>query len=334
MTVSEVNTARSTEKLLLRALILSLLLHGLVFGTWKMGLAQGWWSNLALPRWMQAAAKALLPVAPRKAALLTPAPPIVFVDVDPDMITQQPPKAPKFYGAENSAAANKEIKIQSEVPNIEGRQDKVMKTTENAPPKAVPLQPAPPPQPQPAPSQPAPKKSDTPGDMAMAPPVNKSKEKDGKSDADATVQPQPPAAYERPRTLAEAKARQGTLGEPARQTGGVNNLQMKSALDVAGSPIGAYDALFVEAVRNRWYQLLGDRSPNLPGKVVVEFRMHPDGRITDLKVTLNEVSDLLSMICQQAILDPAPYAPWPKQMRLDIPADFRDVQFTFFYDLE
>jgi hypothetical protein len=331
VTVTEADNSSSTEKLILRALILSLLLHLLVFGTWKIGMAQGWWNNLALPRWMQLISKALLPAIPKKPVQLLPQTPTVFVEVDPDMIAPQPPTSAKFYGANNTVAANKEIKAPSLVPNIEGRQDKVMKTTEDAKPKAEPLQPTPPPQPQPTPSQPPPKKSYTPGDLAMAPPAKKPEDKDGKTDSDSTPQPQPQPAYQRPRTLAEAMARHGTLGEQSRQSGGVPNLSMKSSLDVKGSAIGGYDEQVVAAIKARWYQLLENRSPNAPGKVVVEFRMHPDGRITDVKVTQNEVSELLAIICQQAILDPAPYPPWPKQMRLDIPADVRDVQFTFYY---
>jgi outer membrane biosynthesis protein TonB len=333
VTVSESNDASPTERFLLRALIFSLLLHFLLFGLWKVGQTQGWWTNLALPRWMQLVSKALVPVIPKKPVLPLSPPPVLFVEVDPESIAPQAPKDPKFYGANNTAAANQEIKTPATVPNIEGRQDKVMKTTENAPAKAVPLQPTPPPQPQPVPSQPPPKKSDTIGDLAMAAPVKKAQEKEGKSESDSTPAPQPPPAYQRPRTLAEAMARSGTLGEKARQNGGVNNISMRSALDVAGSPIGAYDAEFVAAVKARWYQLLESHGANAPGKVVVEFRMHPDGRITDIKVTQNEVTEVLSEICVQAILDPAPYPAWPRQMRLDIPADFRDVQFTFFYDL-
>jgi outer membrane biosynthesis protein TonB len=329
---SQANDDRSTEKLLLRAFLLSMLLHFLFYGVWKTGEARGWWHELKLPRWMQLISKTLTPKAPVLVLPPRTAPSTMYVDVDPETVAPQPPKETKYYGSHNTVAANKEIKTPSLLPNVEGRQEKVVKTTENAPTKAVPLQPTPPaaPQPQVA-AQSPPKKTEAPGDLAMVRPSDKTQEKDGQSQAETAVQPQP---YQRPRTVAEALARKnGTLGEPMRQVGGVNNLAMKSALDVAGSPIGAYDEAFVAAVRARWWQLLENRHPPA-GKVVVEFRMHPDGRITNVKIDQNEVSELWGMICQQAILDPAPYLPWPKEMRLAIAADFRDVQFTFFYELE
>jgi len=52
-----------------------------------------------------------------------------------------------------------------------------------------------------------------------------------------------------------------------------------------------------------------------------------------LKMVKNEVTDLMETMCEQAIKDPAPYQPWPREMRLEIPADYRDIQFTFFYEL-
>jgi hypothetical protein len=66
----------------------------------------------------------------------------------------------------------------------------------------------------------------------------------------------------------------------------------------------------------------------------VEFRLHPDGRVTDLKIAQNEMSELLGIICQQAISDPAPYRKWPEDMRRDIPKDYRDVTFTFYYSTD
>jgi hypothetical protein len=328
--MSDVNDTSLAEKLILRALIISLLIHALVFCTWRMGKAQGWFHNMGLPRWMQMVSNAVVPIAPKR---LVPAPqpatPLMFVEVDPALASPKPPEAPKFYGANNTLAANPQITTPSTVPDIRGRQDKEMKTTDNGKPKAQPLQPTPPPQPTAAASKAV--KSDTPGELALAQPAKKTQEKDGKADTATDAQPQP--AYQRPRTIAEAMARNGTLGEKMRQKGGVAMNNVDSSLDVKGTSLGAYDALFVEAVKARWYQLLENRTPNAPGKVILEFKLHPDGRITDMKMAQNDVSDLLGTLCEQAVLDPAPYAPWPTQMRLDIPADYRELRFTFFYDV-
>jgi hypothetical protein len=43
---------------------------------------------------------------------------------------------------------------------------------------------------------------------------------------------------------------------------------------------------------------------------------------------------VLSALCAKAVLDPEPYARWPSQMRKDVGADFRDLQFTFYFDVE
>jgi outer membrane biosynthesis protein TonB len=89
-----------------------------------------------------------------------------------------------------------------------------------------------------------------------------------------------------------------------------------------------------EAIKTRWFQLLEKVSANASGKVVLEFKLRPDGRITDMKMAQNEVTEELGTFCEQAIFDPAPFPPWPRQMRLDNPADSLDLQFTFYYDVE
>ncbi|HUD47468.1 MAG TPA: hypothetical protein VMR33_11590 [Candidatus Baltobacteraceae bacterium] len=333
MTVSDVNEPSFTEKFVLRALIISLLIHFLAFFTYKIGQSQGWWANMAMPRWMQVVSRALIPAIPNKIVAATPTPmPLMFVEVDPANAVREPPKAPKFYGANSTVAANPNITKLSTVPDIRGRQDKVLKTTEDGKLKAQPLQPTPPPRPQTTATAAAQKQTYTPGDLASARPAETAR--DGKPEAETAIATQPQPVYQRPRTIAEALARNGTLGEKALQAGGVNNVQMSSSLDVKSSAIGAYDQQFVEAVKARWDQLWENRTANASGKVVLEFRLHPDGRITGMTNVQNEVSDFMENMCERAILDPEPFQPWPREMRLDIPADYRDIQFTFFYDLQ
>jgi hypothetical protein len=66
--------------------------------------------------------------------------------------------------------------------------------------------------------------------------------------------------------------------------------------------------------------------------VVVQFRLNYDGTISDLKVTENNVnSTTLMLMCQKAISDPSPYDPWPREMRLMVDKNYRELQFAFFY---
>ena len=137
----------------------------------------------------------------------------------------------------------------------------------------------------------------------------------------------------RPRTIKEALARRaesGLVGEKMKQDGGVKHLGV-SALDVRGMAFGAYDAAIVQAIQQRWYSLLESR-PTPRGKVVLEFRLHFDGRVTDVKINDADVGELYSLFCQKAVQDPAPYPRWPSDMRRQLAADHRDVRFTFYYN--
>lgn len=144
----------------------------------------------------------------------------------------------------------------------------------------------------------------------------------------------------RPRTLAEARAQQPrqdplkTAGQRARQDGGVRQRNITSSLDAIGSPFGVYDAAIVAAIQNRWYDLLEQRSyaSDRTGKVVLEFRLNYDGRITEVRVVEHSVDELLSLLCQKAVLDPSPYARWPSDMRRMVGEDYREVRFTFYYN--
>jgi hypothetical protein len=116
-----------------------------------------------------------------------------------------------------------------------------------------------------------------------------------------------------------------------RQEGGVRRIGAVS-VDAKATPFGAYDAAIIRVIQQRWYDIL-DESTILTrsGKVVVEFRIHQDGRVTDLKVVDEDVGELLSLFCRRAISDPAPFAAWPSDMRRMVGRDYRDVRFTFYY---
>ena len=49
-----------------------------------------------------------------------------------------------------------------------------------------------------------------------------------------------------------------------------------------------------------------------------------------MKVAESTAGEVLSLICQKAVLDPAPFATWPSDMRRTL-GDTRNIQFTFYY---
>lgn len=121
-------------------------------------------------------------------------------------------------------------------------------------------------------------------------------------------------AQQRPDTVADAR-QHGRIEAPP---------------DTTNNSCADYDREFKDAVCTRWYQLLENLSADA-GKVVVEFRLMPDGQIINLKIVHNETSDFFARICGQAISDPAPYRVWTEDMRRDIPQGYRDLTFTFYY---
>jgi hypothetical protein len=140
---------------------------------------------------------------------------------------------------------------------------------------------------------------------------------------------------EKPRTLQEARARNPAIaGEKTQQEGGVERRAHVAMVDARRSPFGNYDAVFIGLVQARWYQLLDNNQYMLDrrGKVALTFRLYYDGRISQLEMTENGVGDMLSLLCQKAILDPTPYPRWPTDMRQLVGGDYREVRFTFYYD--
>lgn len=327
---------------LIVALLISLLLHTGFYGMWKLGKHLHWWDHQAtwLLKLLEKKKKPMdlqqliqqqlqeMAAAQQKREI-----PLTFVEVDPTTLVVEPPKEAKYYGALNSVAANADPVIETLKPKVEGNQEKVVRTETVS--KAQPLQPAPPPEKtetrkpentlQPSAT---PKPAEQPGDLALAKPTEKPKT----SDAKAAEMGSAEKPKEKPRTLAAARTQKNLTGEPMKQPGGVKQ-RGKIAFDVKQTPFGAYDAAFIAAVQQRWFDLLDSTQfAQRSGKVVLEFKLTYDGRIMDLKVNGNEVGELLGLLCQRAIMDPAPYPRWPSDMRRMIPGNFREVTFTFYYN--
>ena len=313
--VDSLRLSRREMRRLGLVLALSLALHLVGWGGYEAGKEFGWWQQWHWPTWLpHLNILKVKPPAPQNTEQQ-----LVFVDVSQP--SPEAPKDTKYYSSQNSRAADP-TKGDKDFPQLNGKQTEVVKT-ENVPrPTVSKLQPAPPTPQKPAPSAAQPKPLVTkPGDLTLGKPETWDK----------------PAAQEepRPRTVKQALAQQSQRlpGQQMRQEGGARRQAMVPSLDVMSTQFGAYDAALVEAVTSRWYGLLDSQqfAMDRSGKVTLRFRLNYDGSITDMSVVQNTVGDLLGYVCQKAITDPAPYAPWPSDMRRMVGENYREITFTFYY---
>jgi hypothetical protein len=362
---------RTTQAALVQAFGFSVLFHLLFFGAIEAGYRFDLWrySPLALlAKWLQPKPDPRTALAPTPAAVRereVQQVPVVFVDVDPSQATEEEPANTPYYAAVSSRASNPEVSRDTDRPQLDGSQDLVLKTLDSdraRPPDAPPpapvvaqpiavAEPIPPTRPKeavavgPTPPEelPAPPKEEErpaldPGELTQAKP------------GPEVLRPTPPTAAPnvpevveqprpRPRTLAAARAQMdqnpesALIGRKMAQEGGVRRFSIVSSLEVRATPLGNYDSRFVEAVQNCWYALLEEQRYSFDrlGKVVLDFRLTVDGRITDLRVTESNVGQIYTTICQMAITRPSPYERWPNEVRRMVGADHRDVRFTFYY---
>jgi len=331
MTLVDTRTvARLVERNpLVAALVLSLVIHLGVYGGWEMGKRYGWWNHQ--PTWLVNMTRKLAKLSPPKPKqpqanqqLIIP---MTFVEVDPETAVAEAPKDAKYYSSKNSKATNPVLKEQ-EIPKVDGKQEQVTRLIDNEKPTPFPLQPSAPKTPKVEEVVEPKPKAEKPGDLALLKPKPPSE-----GQLDATTGESKLPSQTRPRTITEAKLRKGLLtGEKMKQEGGVSK-HGKVAFDVKATPFGDYDAAFISAVEQCWHNLLDEHlGTRRPGKVVVDFRLSFDGRITGMKVQDNEVGEILSMLCQSAILNPSPYPRWPAQMRQTIAGNHREIRFTFYYN--
>ena len=298
----------SESRRLAAALALSLIAHLLVWGGYEIGRTVNLWPRLRLP-------PLTLFTKIKPSTPVQTAEPIVFVEVNPAQATAEPPKNTKYFGVHNTHAANPDAARDKDVPRINGKQTEVAKTEDaprldfsKIPPAAQPSQ-----KPQP----------ESPPQLAM-------------NSGDLTLgQPEElrPEEQPRPRTLAQALARQNQLpGQMMKQEGGVRRHAIAPSLDVKVTGFSDYDRRFIEAVSQHWYDLLESQRFTLDrtGKVVLRFRLNCDGSISEMTIAENTVGDLLGYVCQKAVLDNAPFERWPSNMRLEL-GEYCDVQFTFYY---
>ncbi len=306
--------ARLDLKSLGGALVLSLALHLFFWGTYAIGHHFHWWDNVRWPAWV----KKLSPPLPLQAKQppVDREPPLMFVDVSTLQAVTEVPKETKFYSDKNSVAANPELNLDANAPKLDGKQEQVPKT-EDAVRDKFPLMPDPP-KPKPeveAEAQPKPKIA--PGTMTIA---------------KADLNPQPEKT--RPRTIKEAMLQKHQIpGQMSKLEAGAQQ-RPNTAFAAKATGFGAYDAAFIDAVRSRWYDLLDSMNAEgyRSGRVVIQFNLNYNGTITEMKVVESTVTETLALLCQKAVIDPAPFDKWPREMRLAIGEDSRRITFTFFYN--
>ena len=97
------------------------------------------------------------------------------------------------------------------------------------------------------------------------------------------------------------------------------------------SAFKAYNTRVVEEIRTRWYALLAPVKQGRSGKVVLEFKQHSSGRVSDVIRSEFTTTDFLAGLCEQAVLDAQPFGAWPGEMRTMIGKDYRVIRFTFYY---
>jgi len=134
----------------------------------------------------------------------------------------------------------------------------------------------------------------------------------------AVVQPSPTPAPvpvaanpDRPR----ASVPSGTYGLLLRRPVGVNRAGT-IAIDARFSNYGDYTQRMLEAIQSSWWSIIErSRFEGVSrGNVIVRFRLHRDGTVTDAQVLGSEVTRVMTLACKDAVMAPAPYDIWRADM--------------------
>jgi outer membrane biosynthesis protein TonB len=225
-------------------------------------------------------------------------PKLRFIETNP-LANQAVPKATPFTSSRNQTAAQpvpEKMPTNSPLPKSEGTSEQ-LRIAQGKPRSIDQSQAAP--ATQPSISMAAPVKA--------APPPGP-----GKSAAQPSPAPVPVAANpDRPR----ASVPSGTYGLLLRRPVGVNRAG-SIAVDARFSNYGDYTQRMLEAIQSSWWSIIErSRFEGLSrGNVIVRFRLHRDGTVTDARVLSSEVTRVMTLACKDAVMAPAPYDIWRADM--------------------
>ena len=134
------------------------------------------------------------------------------------------------------------------------------------------------------------------------------------------------------RLIQETEQKGIIRGEKILQQGGTSRLSISPSFDVKSTPFGEYDLRMIAAVQERWWSLLEGRhfAFQRTGKVVLKFRLHGDGTISQMTTAEATVGEVLSFTCEAAVMGASPFGRWPRVLKAQA-LDPREITLTFHY---
>jgi len=278
---------------------------------------------------------------------IEPEPPKTFVETVNSQVTGEKPVTSEFYSDRATVAANPSNPTgkTGDTPFLDGTGRHVPSTTDVLPGRAAPPVAAPPP---PIPVTPTPVvKPATP--PAPPPPAEKPEviadaglkvvEEPKRVEVASLPKPTPtPLRMPQPSLPVVPPPVPGTGNEreiaaPKSKMASAGTAKIGvAAFNVAESPFGAYDKAIVRAVQSRWYALIEKNGLyERAGQVTLKFQLLDDGTVQAMEVKENTAGQILALFCEKAVVESAPFAPLPGDLRVLIGKEPRDVSFTFYY---
>jgi TonB family protein len=102
--------------------------------------------------------------------------------------------------------------------------------------------------------------------------------------------------------------------------------------------VDAYDLIVYDRIERRWHDMLDSLSSlskdYVSGKVKVALRIHPDGRISDIKIVERTVGYRQTAASVEAMKKAKDIPPWPAEVRKLIGRDYQDLTLTFYYHIK
>lgn len=117
-------------------------------------------------------------------------------------------------------------------------------------------------------------------------------------------------AKPRPRPRATIAGTSGPLAKNMSSAGEAGVLGMDSVF----STMGEYSSRMMETIQAAWWISIERSKVSQRGHVVIEFTLHRDGTVTDVKIIESSTDRRAAYLCKDSIVGRAPFDPWPEDM--------------------